>query len=27
VFLEWMDGFTWVLENDGEYFPKWVWLI
>jgi histone-lysine N-methyltransferase SETMAR len=22
VFLEWMDGFTWVLENDGEYFPK-----
>jgi hypothetical protein len=22
VFPEWMDRFTWVIENDGEYFPK-----
>jgi histone-lysine N-methyltransferase SETMAR len=22
VFLEWMDRLTWVIENDGEYFPK-----
>jgi hypothetical protein len=21
VFLEWMDRLTWVIENDGEYFP------
>jgi hypothetical protein len=27
VFLEWMDRLTWVIENDGEYFPKWAWLI
>jgi hypothetical protein len=27
VFLEWMDCLTWVIENNGEYFPKWVWLI
>jgi hypothetical protein len=27
VFFEWMDRLTWILENDGEYFPKWVWLI
>jgi hypothetical protein len=22
VFLEWTDRLTWVIENDGEYFPK-----
>jgi histone-lysine N-methyltransferase SETMAR len=22
VFLEWMDRLTWVIENDGEYFPQ-----
>jgi hypothetical protein len=22
VFLEWMDYLTWVIENDGEYFPE-----
>jgi hypothetical protein len=22
VFLEWMDRLTWVIENDGEDFPK-----
>jgi hypothetical protein len=22
VFLEWMDCLTWVIENNGEYFPK-----
>jgi histone-lysine N-methyltransferase SETMAR len=22
VFFEWMDRLTWILENDGEYFPK-----
>jgi hypothetical protein len=22
VFLEWMDRRTWIIENDGEYFPK-----
>jgi hypothetical protein len=27
VFLEWMDRLTWVIENDGEYFLEWVWLI
>jgi hypothetical protein len=27
VFLEWMDRLTWVIENDGQYFPTWVWLI
>jgi hypothetical protein len=24
VFLEWMDRLTWVIEYDGEYFPKRV---
>jgi hypothetical protein len=27
VFLEWMNRLTWFIENDGEYFPKWIWLI
>jgi hypothetical protein len=27
VFLEWMDRLKGVIENDGEYFPKWVWSI
>jgi hypothetical protein len=22
VFLKWMDRLTWVIENDGEYFPQ-----
>jgi hypothetical protein len=22
VFLEWMNRLTWVIKNDGEYFPK-----
>jgi hypothetical protein len=22
-----MDRLTWVIDNDAEYFPQWVWLI
>jgi histone-lysine N-methyltransferase SETMAR len=22
VFLKWIDRLTWVIENDGEYFPE-----
>jgi hypothetical protein len=24
LLLEWMDRLTWVIENDGEYFPQRV---
>jgi hypothetical protein len=24
VFLEWVDRLTWVIENNGEFFPKRV---
>jgi hypothetical protein len=27
VLLECMKRLTWVIENDTEYFPKWIWLI